>query len=127
MIKFLPVEMVILYHDKLIELYGGLKGIRDMGLLLSALEMPKTTMFGADLHPTIYHKAAAYLFHLVCNHPFNDANKRTGGFSAAVFLEINGINTIFSDKEYEYIIISTAKGEIKKEEIASFFENHSKD
>jgi len=97
MIKFLPVEMVILYHDKLIDEYGGLKGIRDMGLLLSALEMPKSSMCGVDFHPTIFDKAAAYLFHIVCNHPFNDGNKRTGAFAAAVFLEIHGMNTDFSE------------------------------
>lgn len=123
MIKFLPVEMVILYHDKLIDEFGGLKGIRDMGLLLSALEMPKSSMFGVDFHPTIFDKAAAYLFHIVCNHPFNDGNKRTGGFSALLFLEINGVNTDFSDKEYENLIIKVAKGVAKKENIAHFFEN----
>jgi death on curing protein len=126
MTKFLSVEMVILYHDKLIDEYGGLKGIRDIGLLLSALEMPKSSIFGKDFHPSIFDKAAAYLFHIVCNHPFNDGNKRTGGFSAAVFLEINGINTDFSDKEYEHLIIGAAKSEVKKEEIARFFENANK-
>lgn len=125
MTKFLPVEMVILYHDKLIDEYGGLKGIKDMGLLLSALEMPKSSMFGRDLHPTIFDKAAAYLFHIVCNHPFYDGNKRTGGFSAAVFLEINGKSTNFPDKKYEQLIIDVAKGEAKKEDIARFFEENA--
>ncbi len=124
MIKFIPVEMVILYHDKLIDEYGGLKGIKDIGLLLSALEMPKSSMFGVDLHPSIFDKASAYLFHIVCNHPFNDGNKRTGGFTALVFLEINGENTDFSDKEYEKLIINVAKGEAKKEHIAHFFESN---
>ena len=63
MSKFLPIEMVILYHDKLIEEYGGLKGIRDLGLLSSALERPKSSMFGMDLYSTLSDKAAAYLFH----------------------------------------------------------------
>jgi death-on-curing protein len=125
MIKFLPVEMIILYHDKLIDEYGGLKGIRDMGLLLSALEMPKSSMFGVDLHPRVYDKAAAYLYHIVQNHPFNDGNKRTGGFTAVVFLDINGMNTNFSDIEYEQLIIEVAQGNIKKENIAYFFENNS--
>jgi death-on-curing protein len=122
MTKFLPVERVILYHDKLIDEFGGLKGIRDVGLLLSALEMPKSSMFGVDFHPTLFNKASAYLFHIVCNHPFNDGNKRTGGFAAVVFLGINRVNTDFSDIEYERLIIKVAKGEAKKEEIAHFFE-----
>jgi death-on-curing protein len=125
MIKYLPIEMVILYHDKLIDKYGGLKGVRDLGLLLSALEMPKASMFGVDLHPTLFDKAAAYLYHIICNHPFNDGNKRTGGFAAAVFLELNGEITNFSDKEYEKLIIKVAKGEAQKEEIAYFFKKGS--
>lgn len=123
MIKYLPVEMVILYHDKLVDGYGGLKGIRDMGLLLSALEMPKAAMFEVDLHPTLFDKAAAYLFHIVANHPFNDGNKRTGGFCAAVFLDINRMSTNFSDKDYENLILGVAKGKVKKEEITIFFQN----
>lgn len=125
MIKFLPVEMVILYHDQLVDEYGGLKGISEMGLLLSALEMPKAAMFGVDLHATIFDKAAAYLFHIVVNLPFNDGNKRTGGFCSAVFLDINGMSTDFSDKEYENLILEVAKGEVKKDEIALFFQNTS--
>lgn len=123
MIKFLPIEQVILYHDHLIDQYGGLKGIRDIGLLLSALEMPKASMFGEYLHKTIFDKAAAYLYHIICNHPFIDGNKRTGSFCAAVFLDINGINTDFSDKEYEKLIVEVAKGQTKKEEISFFFKN----
>lgn len=123
MIKFLPVEMVIAYHDRLIEEHGGLKGIRDMGLLLSALEMPKASMFGTDLHATVFDKAAAYLFHIISNHPFIDGNKRTGGFSAAVFLDINGESTNFSDEKYQELILGVAQGKVKKEEIALFFQN----
>lgn len=98
MIKFLPVEQVIFYHDRLIEQYGGLTGIRDIGLLLSALEMPKASISGEYLHKTIFDKAAAYLYHIVCNHPFIDGNKRTGAFSALVFLDINGVITLFQMK-----------------------------
>ncbi|WP_195155512.1 type II toxin-antitoxin system death-on-curing family toxin [Candidatus Protochlamydia phocaeensis] len=124
MIKFLPVEMIILYHDKLIDSYGGVHGIRDMGLLLSALEMPKAHLFGVELHPTLEDKAAAYLFHIICNHPFIDGNKRTGGFVAAVFLEINGKSTDFPDEAYESLILGVARGEMKKEDISRFFKRH---
>ncbi len=122
MIKFLPVEMIILYHDKMVDEYGGLKGIRDMGLLQSALEIPKACIYGEDLHPTLIDKASAYLFHIVCNQPFNDGNKRTGGFAAVIFLELNGINTEFSDKKYEHLIVEVAKGEAKKIHIVHFFQ-----
>lgn len=98
MTKFLKIELVIAYHDEMIEKYGGLHGIRDLGLLESAMGMPRSIAFGQDLHPTIYDKAAAYLFHIVKNHPFNDGNKRTGAFSACVFLNVNGVLLIFLTK-----------------------------
>ena len=72
MIKYLTLEEVLEMHDAFIEKFGGLKGIRDANLLLSAIETPKTAMFGEDLYPTVYDKAAAYLFHIVQNHPFMD-------------------------------------------------------
>ena len=72
------LEQVLKMHDAFIEKFGGLQGIRDMNLLLSTIETPKDAMFRTDLYPIIYDKAAAYLYHIVQNHPFNDANKRTG-------------------------------------------------
>ena len=76
--KFLTVDQVIEIHDAFLEDYGGLPGIRDKGLLISAVEMPRASMFGEYLHKTIFDKASAYLFHIVQNHPFNDGNKKTG-------------------------------------------------
>lgn len=67
MTKFFSVEQVIEIHDAFLEDHGGLSGIRDTGLLVSAVEMPRATMFGEYLHKTIYDKAAAYLFHIVQN------------------------------------------------------------
>ena len=63
MIKYLSIEQVLKMHDAFIEKFGGLQGIRDMNLLLSAIETPKAAMFGNDLYPTVYNKAAAYLYH----------------------------------------------------------------
>ena len=124
MIKYIPIESLILYHDDLIEKYGGLKGIRDMGLLISSLELPKSAMFGKDLYPTIFDKAAVYLFHIICNHPFNDGNKRTGSFAALTFLKMNGYKKDFSEREYlsyENLILKVANGQVNKEVIAKFF------
>ena len=96
MTKFFTVDQVIQIHDAFLKDHGGLPGIRDKGLLISAIEMPKSAMFGKHLHPTIYDKAAAYLFHIIQNHPFNDGNKRTGALTTIFFLEENGIKIIFS-------------------------------
>lgn len=126
MTKFLTVEQIIEIHDAFLEDHGGLPGIRDKGLLISAVEMPRASMFGEYLHKTIYDKAAAYLFHLVQNHPFNDGNKRTGALTTILFLEENGIKIAFSDESYEEFVINIAKGQKNKEEIA-YFLKHGKE
>jgi death on curing protein len=80
-------------------------------------------MFGADLYPTVYNKAAAYLYHIVQNHPFNDANKRTGFGAAYLFLKANNVNILFDDTSFESLVIEVAKGKKTKEEISYFFEH----
>lgn len=126
MIKFFTVEQVIEIHDAFLEDHGGLPGIRDKGLLISAVEMPRASMFGEYLHKTIYDKAAAYLFHIVQNHPFNDGNKRTGALTTILFIEENGIKIAFSDQDYEEFVVSVAQGQKNKEEIA-YFLKHGKE
>lgn len=83
---FLTAEEVIDLHGEIINEFGGAHGIRQMSLLISALEMPKAMMFGEFLHSSTYDKAAAYLYHIVCNHPFVDGNKRSGLVTALTFL-----------------------------------------
>lgn len=121
MIKYLTLEEVLEMHDAFIEKFGGLKGIRDVNLLLSAIETPRSAMFGEDLYPTIYDKAAAYLFHIVQNHPFNDGNKRTGFGVAYLFLKANKEAILFSDEAFENLIVEVAQGKRTKDEIAHFF------
>lgn len=75
------------------------------------------------LYPTIYDKAAAYLYHIVQNHPFNDGNKRTGFGAAYLFLRANQVPILFDDESYENLVIEVAKGKRKKEAIAFFFEH----
>lgn len=126
MTKFFTVEQVIEIHDVFLEDHGGLSGIRDKGLLISAVQMARASMFGQYLHKTIYDKAAAYLFHIVQNHPFNDGNKRTGALTTILFLEENGIKISFSDHDYEEFVVSVAQGQKNKEEIA-YFLKHGKE
>lgn len=123
MIKYLTLEEVLEMHDAFIERFGGLKGIRDANLLLSAIETPKAVMFGEDLYPTVYDKAAAYLFHIMQNHPFNDANKRTGFGATYLFLRANGVPILLSDEVFENLVIEVAKGKVSKEEIARLLEH----
>lgn len=123
--KFLTVEEVVEIHDVLLLDHGGLPGVRDKNLLVSSVETPRATMFGQFLHPTVYDKAAAYLYHIVQNHPFNDGNKRTGAFSTLVFLEANEVVVTFSDDQYQVLVLQVAKGAMKKNEIAKFLSENS--
>src|SRR4051794_37935673 len=88
---FLSLSEVLEIHANQIELYGGSLGIRDIGLLEAAVGQAQASFGEEFLHKDIYEMAAAYLYHLVQNHPFIDGNKRVGLASAVVFLEINGI------------------------------------
>jgi death-on-curing protein len=126
MTTYLSVEQVILIHDRQVKKHGGLEGIRDLGLLISALEMPKSTFSGKDLHRTLYDKAAAYLFHIVQNHPFFDGNKRTGAFVTLLFLKMNGAKLHLDQNQYENLVILTAKGHASKSQISQFLRKSCK-
>lgn len=121
MIHFISVISAIQIHDELIETYGGAKGIRDYGLLLSALEMPKSSFDGRDLHTTLFDKAAAYLFHVVKNHPFIDGNKRTAAALSLTFLTVNDVRLEFDMADFEEIVVATAESLFSKKEITAFF------
>lgn len=120
MTEYLTIEQVIEIHDEMLKRYGGLAGIRDKNLLLSALDAPKAAMFGQEMYPSVYDKAAAYLYHLVCNHPFNDANKRTGYVATLVFFELNNEKQAFRKEDLEGLVVEVAKGNETKERIAAF-------
>ncbi len=126
MIAYISFEYVLELHDQLIEEYGGVKGILNEGLLRSALEMPKARFNRRDLHRTIYDKTAAYLFHLIQNHPFIDGNKRTASMAALVFFASNFKDgfRIF-ENEYQELILRVAQGAASKKEIANFFRRNT--
>ncbi len=129
MISYITFEYVLEIHDALIQEYGGRKGILSEGLLKSALEMPKARFHGRDLHRTIFDKVAAYLFHLIQNHPFIDGNKRTASMTSIVFFTTNYKGTFsINDDAYQELILGVAQGIVTKKEIAKFFRNstHSK-
>lgn len=123
--NYLTVEDVLSFHEAIIAETGGAHGVREMGLLLSALEMPKASMFGELLHPTVFDQAAAYLFHVVCNHPFLDGNKRTGTVCALTFLDMNGIDLLYDQSHLEELVIDIAAEKADKQDIASFFRSHN--
>ncbi len=122
MISYISYQYVLETHDELIEEYGGRKGILNEGLLRSALEMPKQRFDGRDLYRTIFDKTAAYLFHLIQNHPFVDGNKRTASMTAMIFFASNSKKDFtIVDADYQELILGVAKGMVMKKEIAAFF------
>jgi len=123
---FLGLDEVLEIHRDQIERYGGSHGIRDIGLLQSAVAMPAAG-FGEDyLHSDIYEMAAAYLFHIVRNHPFIDGNKRTGAVASVVFLFMNGIEIHAGEASFEKMVRSVAEGKTDKAGAAEFFRRHAK-
>jgi death on curing protein len=88
---FLDVEDVLLIHEEQLPRYGGSPGLRDRGLLESAVSMPRATAGGEFAHEDVFSMAAAYAFHIAQNQPFVDGNKRTGLLAALVFLDLNGV------------------------------------
>ena len=122
---FLDLEHIMRLHLSLIEHYGGLDGVRDMGLLHSAIGMPQAAYGGEYLHGDIFEMAAAYLYHIVQNHPFLDGNKRTGSAAGIVFLAMNDIQIDNDEEGLVEITLSVASGQTGKAEIAEFFRSHA--
>lgn len=122
---FLSVEDVLEIHRELIAGFGGSEGIRDLGLLQSAVAMPRAGVGGQYLHTDLFEMAAACLFHVARNHPFVDGNKRVGAAAALVFLEINGTSIDTSNEALADMAIAAAEGRIAKSAIAEFFREHA--
>jgi death-on-curing protein len=117
--EFLTIDDVLDIHALQLNRYGGAQGLRDQGLLESALAQPQATFGGEFVHDGIFSMAAAYLFHIVSNHPFVDGNKRTGLLSALVFLDLNGI-VIEQESETLYdLTMAVAQSRTSKEEAAA--------
>lgn len=124
---YISLQEVIEYHSEIISRYGGVHGIRDIGLLASALEMPKAVVFDEELHPSVFDKAAAYLYHLINNYPFIDGNKRIAATMAITFLRINEKKLKLTDKLskiFEDLVVEAAAGKIAKKELSAFFKKH---
>jgi len=124
--KFLSLEQVIKLHKLQVDEYGGSHGVKDEGLLISALAQAESGFGEECFHKDLYEMAAAYLFHLVSNHAFNDGNKRIAASVSAVFLEINGIEVTADENEFETLVMEAAQSKKTKEEIASFFRSNSR-
>lgn len=98
-VTYISVDEVLIIHDDMIRRYGGSFGIRDLGLIESALARPQASFGGEDLYPTIFAKASALFHSLIFNHAFVDGNKRTTITVIARFLSLNGYELKTTQKE----------------------------
>jgi death-on-curing protein len=123
---FLTLGEVIEIHRDQIERYGGDPGIRDLGLLQSAMAVPAAGFGGRYLHTDLCEMAAAYLFHTTQSHPFIDGNKRTGTVASLVFLSLNDVKLEADEEEFERVVLGVAEGKIDKASVAEFFRKNSR-
>jgi len=107
---YISSEQVIELHDALVKKFGGLPGLRERGLLESALAAPMMAVFGRELHETVYDKASAYLFYIARNHPFLDGNKRTATSTALLFLRSNNEDPKYDVDELVEFVVTVAEG-----------------
>ena len=122
---FLTLDEILRIHRDQIERYGGSLGVRDQGLLESAIAMPQARFGGQYAHTDLCEMGAAYLFHLTKNHSFIDGNKRVGTAAALVFLEMNGVSVEATNEEIAALTLGVAEGKTSKSAVAEFFRKHS--
>ena len=125
-LKFLTIQELINIHNELILLYGGSLGIRDRGLLESALSQPQATFGSQQLHKDIYEKAAAYFFHIIKNHPFVDGNKRTACTSTIIFLIMNDCDINLNKNQLYNLAVDVANSKLQKKQISNLFKKLAK-
>ena len=122
MIKF-SQEKVLLLHQLITQETGGDPGLRDFGLLDSALQGAYATFDGEDLYPTKEEKAARLGYSLISNHAFVDGNKRIGMYIMLTFLEVNGLHARPTNEEVVRLGLGVAAGKIKYEELLAWVRN----
>jgi len=123
---FLSLDEVLALHADQLSRYGGETGIRDLALLQSAIAMPQARFGGEWLHPSLPEMAAAYLFHLVRNHPCVDGNKRTGLICALAFFGLNDVEVGAKPEQLLEVVLGVAQGRADKAQVAVFLKANTR-
>ena len=123
-IEFLSVARVLRIHMDQIEHYGGSPEVRDPGLLASAIATPESSYEEKYLHPSLPAMGAAYMFHLIQNHPFIDGNKRTGSMCALIFLNQNWAHLQVTVDQLGEMAFGIARSDLSKDQVIEIFEQH---
>lgn len=121
MTEYLSPEEILAIHAEIIDRYGGLHGLRDLGLLESAAARPRAGFGEFEAYPSVFDKAAALLHSTIRNHAFVDGNKRTGIVSAVLFLERNGYKVTLSNEEFFELAVDVASAVVDLEVVARLF------
>lgn len=123
---FLTLDEILAIQAEQIQRYGGTEGLRDRGLLESAIAMPAASYAGEFLHSNLFEMAAAYLFHLCNNHPFLDGNKRTALAACLAFLWLNDLEIVADPDEIAELVLAVADGSVGKAQLAVYLEGRSR-
>lgn len=122
----LTEQQVLSVHEKMIKATGGSDGLRDMGLLQSALNAPFQAFGGKEVYPSLLSKAAAMCRSIISNHPFVDGNKRAGIHVMLIFLEINGVKLEYAQRELIELGLGVAAGNFDNNDIFNWLSDHCK-
>ncbi len=123
---FLTLEQILLIHEDQIDKYGGGHGVRDFGLLESAIMRPQTSFGGVFLYVTIFEKATALMHSLLLNHPFLDGNKRTATVAVLAFLEINEFEINATQKEIVNLAHDVENKKMSQKKLITWLKKHSR-
>ena len=123
--RYLTLIEVLELHRRIIEQSGGASGIRDIGLLESAIAQPRMTFGGEDLYPSLLEKSAALGFSIIMNHPFVDGNKRTGHAATETFLVLNELEINASVDEQERVVLAIASGKLEREAFVEWLQRNT--
>jgi len=122
--RYVTLAEVVELHRRLLQATGGAPGIRDLGVLESAVSQPRATFGGVDLYPTLVEKAAALCFAVVQGHPFIDGNKRVGHAAMETFLVLNGAEVNAPVDDQERLILDLAAGRISQTQLTDWLLQH---
>lgn len=120
-LTFLDFEDILQIHNDTNSNEGGGDGIRDRGLIESAIAAPKTSFGGEFLHTDLAAMTAALMYALISNHGFVDGNKRVGTLAALVFRDLNGAETFPPAQDFEEIVLSVARGDMERDQLADWW------
>jgi len=118
-------DVVLAMHEEALKLHGGPEGVRDLGLLESALARPKNLFAYSEEPPSLARLAASYAKGIVANHPFVDGNKRTAFTVSLTFLRLNGLDVTASKEDRVLTFWSLAEGSLSEDQLALWFERNT--